>query len=108
MHHRQRPRATYLGQRAGAVTQPEWHQPSLGERNQLQPHAQRLAVPGGGAGSVRPQARGLDDGDDHARRVGVRGIAIGHRTTPTDTRANSSFRKRQPARRTGRCMRANG
>lgn len=36
--------------------------PGLGERHHLHPHAQRLAVLGGGAGPVRAQGRGLGDG----------------------------------------------
>ena len=47
---------------------------------------------------VRPQGRGLGDGADHARRVGVRGAATGHCATPTDTGADCSLRQGQPVR----------
>ena len=97
-HHGQWPRAADLGQCAGAALQPERPQPSLGERHHLHPHAQRLAVLGRGVGPVRPQGRGLGDGADHARRVGVRGAATGHCATPTDTGADCSLRQGQPGR----------
>lgn len=97
-HHRQRACAAGLRQPAGATLQPERPKPGLGERHHLYPHPQRLAVPGGGAGPVRPQSRGLGDGCDHARRTGLRGAAIGHRAAPTCAWADRAFRQRQSGR----------
>ncbi len=97
-HHRQRLRATGLGQPASQTLQPEWPQPGLGERYNIHPHAQRLALPSGGAGPVRAQGRGLGDGADHACRTGVRSAATGHRAAPTCARTHRPFRQGQPGR----------
>ena len=49
--------------------------------------------PSGRCTALTGHSPGLGDGADHARRVGVRGAATGHRATPTGTGADCSLRQ---------------
>lgn len=91
-HHRQPPRPAHCRQCSEPALHSSHGQCSLGLGHHLHPHAQWLAVPGGGAGSVLAQDCRLGHGAEHACRTGVLGLADGHYAAPTAGGPDRAFR----------------